>query len=424
MQTFPESPLKSVSRILFGPADVLFAADWKASKVHAFQLPAPAGELDGKYFNIKDLEAQIRQGADLGEIALEDITARPGSNEVYVSVSIGVQKEPAIFVATADGAVRRLPLESLASTSAELDAPPDDMAMFWRTIPVRSFTVTDMAWRDGKLYAAGVSNQAFASTLRVLPYPFGSGTNTVTSVEIYHAAHGQVETRAPMRAMTFIDIDGEPHMLCGYLCTPIVTIPLKQIEDGAHITGKTIMELAVGGYPVALIPIAIENFQTGEAESNVLAINRWRHSFSISMASIKKAHAAGGLSVPTKDGSKIVISGGEGLEGISELNVATVFAASDQGGELVVALRRDLQTGRVEVVSYNKSGMIRLSDMDVEEYWWRDWQPRTPQDSWISGTFNYARLNEGYPDLVQEYEQPAGGDMPGGDMPGADVTAK
>jgi hypothetical protein len=64
--------------------------------------------------------------------------------------------------------------------------------------PARSATVTDMAYVDGELIVAGLSNEEFASTLRRIPFPF-TGAVDDTSLEIFHVSHGKWETAAPIR---------------------------------------------------------------------------------------------------------------------------------------------------------------------------------------------------------------------------------
>ena len=59
-------------------------------------------------------------------------------------------------------------------------------------------SITDMAFVDGKLFVAGLSNEEFASKLRVRAIPVRGGRCADTSVEIYHGNHGQFETRSPV----------------------------------------------------------------------------------------------------------------------------------------------------------------------------------------------------------------------------------
>jgi hypothetical protein len=56
-----------------------------------------------------------------------------------------------------------------------------------------------------------------------VPYPF-TGSSIETHLEIYHVAHGNYETRAPIRTMQFATLNGEDTLIAAYACSPIVTI--------------------------------------------------------------------------------------------------------------------------------------------------------------------------------------------------------
>ena len=51
-----------------------------------------------------------------------------------------------------------------------------------------------MAFVDGRLFVAGLSNEEFSSKLRSVRYPFATADNGA-SVEIFHGNHGPFETR-------------------------------------------------------------------------------------------------------------------------------------------------------------------------------------------------------------------------------------
>ena len=53
--------------------------------------------------------------------------------------------------------------------------------------------------------------------------------------------------------MSFASWGGKPYLVAAYTCTPIVTIPLDELKDGAHIRGKTIAELGYGNTPAGMI---------------------------------------------------------------------------------------------------------------------------------------------------------------------------
>src|SRR6185503_20473544 len=71
----------------------------------------------------------------------------------------------------------------------------------------RSQSITDLAYVDGKVIVAGLSNEEFASKLRTVEFPFKQADRGA-SVEIYHGAHGAVETRSPVRTFVTLDIAG------------------------------------------------------------------------------------------------------------------------------------------------------------------------------------------------------------------------
>src|SRR5262249_31095251 len=97
-------------------------------------------------------------------------------------------------------------------------------------------------WRDGELFVAGLSNQDFASTLRRVKFPFDA-QQSLTSVEIYHTGHNLIETRAPIRAMSFATLGGKPYLVAAYTCTPLVLIALDEVREGAHVDGKASADL-------------------------------------------------------------------------------------------------------------------------------------------------------------------------------------
>src|SRR4029077_20893510 len=148
--------IKSISRLAAGPENVLFVADWKEARVHAITLPGAAQKPGGTSFNILDLDGVLSKQVGGAKVTVEDMVVRPGTAEVYIAVSYGAAKTPALIVMTSDQKARRIDLKAAKSTSIELrDAPTTDYE-FWRETPERSFTVTDMKWRDGELFIAGL----------------------------------------------------------------------------------------------------------------------------------------------------------------------------------------------------------------------------------------------------------------------------
>jgi len=109
-----------------------------------------------------------------------------------------------------------------------------------------------LAFVDGKLWVAGLSNEEFASKLRAIPYPFAA-IDAGTSVEIFHGNHGQLETRSPVFAFVPYSIGGTPHLVAGYTCTPLVKFPIASLKPGQKIVGTTIAELGNRNRPLDMI---------------------------------------------------------------------------------------------------------------------------------------------------------------------------
>ncbi len=129
---------------------------------------------------------------------------------------------PALVRAAPTGELTVVNLDGLPVTSFVLDdapAPDDERQDIWvdgtdetseprefngihldvARVPARRSTITDLAWVDGVLLVAGLSNEEFSSRLRRVPYPF-DGSAQSTLVEIYHVDHGKYETEAPIRS--------------------------------------------------------------------------------------------------------------------------------------------------------------------------------------------------------------------------------
>jgi hypothetical protein len=239
-------PIRSAGKLTFADAGTLLVADWQGARIHALQLPVPLAAL-GKPFNLKDVQGPIAKALHVNAQSLrfEDMAAQPKSERVYVSLSIIDGRRaprPALVSVDADGRVNVIDLKKINASSVAIDDEPSPDLVFWRDVPAQSLAVTDMTLYEHKLYVAGLSNRSFSSTLRVYDYPFG-GRAKVTTVEMYHPVHNQIETRAPIRTMRVVQINGVPTLVAAFTCTPLVAIPLAELIDGAHIAAKTIAEL-------------------------------------------------------------------------------------------------------------------------------------------------------------------------------------
>lgn len=354
--------IKSISRLATGPGNVLFVADWKAARVHAITLPEAKQEPAGTAFNILDLESLLSKQVGGAKVTVEDMVLRPGTAEAYVAISYGAAKTPALIVVTSDHKARRIDLKAAKSTSTELRDAPSSKSEFWNETPERSFTVTDMKWRDGEIFVAGLSNQDFASTLRRVKYPFGAGQST-TSVEIYHTGHNLIETRAPIRAMSFATWGGKPYLVAAYTCTPIVTIPLEDLKDGAHVRGKTIAELGYGNTPAGMI--SYSKTEQGKTEDFLLLVNFQRGASVIPVSQVEAASVRPGM-------DKVVPFGQIAGMDVTPAPLAGVMRIDNLDDKSFIVVRRRLETDALQLVSIGKDLSFRLSDF-LSEYAFQDY---------------------------------------------------
>ena len=383
-------PIRSVGSITFVDANTLVVADRQGGEIHAITLAA-AESAQPSSFNLKQLSSLVAKALHTTpeKLRFEDLAFRPGTELAYISVSVdrGASQAPSPAVVWVDraGKVRTLDLAHAQHTSAAIKDRPSADKAFWNDMPASTLTVTDMTFYKGRLYVAGLSNATFASTLRIYDYPF-NGQSTATSVEMYHAVHNQTETRAPIRKMTIADLNGEPTLIAAYTCTPLITIPLKDLQDGAHIVGKTVAELGWGSAPVGMV-----SFDAGQGPVVLLA-NSHKSADLMTIASIAEGAAKPGLHEPIKWPAEPYL----GVKAIP-VPLAGLAKLAVQDKEFLAALRRNEATGAMELVSMRNWAFLRISDF-VNEYDFADFR-YPPNDPFI-GMHHQLRGDEGYPNLA------------------------
>jgi hypothetical protein len=294
---------------------------------------------------------------------------------------------------TGDQRARRVNLKAAKSTSIALRDAPTSNYKFWRETPERSFTVTDMKWRDGELFIAGLSNQDFASTLRRIKYPFES-QQSIMSVEIYHTGHNLIETRAPIRAMSFATLGGKPYLVAAYTCTPIVIIPLDELKDGAHIRGKTIAELGYGNTPADLI--AYTKTDQGKTEDFLMLVNFERGSSIIPVSELEAASRRPGIETVVPYGQIA------GLDVISAPLVGTMRLDNlDEKSFIVV--RRRLEKDALQLVTVGKELSLRLTDF-ISEYAFPQYSFKGDQLTHTKPRLDMLLEHEGFADHIKASE--------------------
>lgn len=387
-----EAPM-SATVLEFADPTTLFVADSAGAAIHAYTLPEAEAATDSTAYTLEGFSRALADtlGVAEADITFNDLAVNPATKAAFVSLTAG--PSPAVVMVTPDGTITPLDLASLPATSTELEATPDDGVTFWRDIPSATLTVTDLDYADGTLFVSGLSTGEFASTLNQIPFPFGDEAKS-TSVEIYHAVHDQMETRAPIRAMEIIDLDGVQTVVAAYTCTPLVTLPTSSLTDRAHVTGNTIAELGYGNTPLEVLSFDVFD-REGNASPFVMVVNRELQANLIPLEAVSAAANAPGLAQPVSMGSEAGVA-------TIQTPMSGVYQAADQDPQFLLALKRNLDTGAMDLVSVRKGIYLRLSDF-ISEYDFPDYVYADNQaGQGIRGFHNLLKGEEGFPELIEQ----------------------
>ena len=253
-QTGQGPALASIGPLAFGPDGTLFTADNQGAAIFALDLGTDAngGAPGTKSLDALDEKLAALLGTGAREIAVTDLVVHPRTRNAYVSVmrGQGAGAAPVLFRIDGNGAIANVPLKSLKFQKVELPNAPT--ANTTAGSNPRAQVITDMAFADGRLWVAGLSNEEFASKLRAIPYPFATIDRGV-SVEIYHGNHQAVETRSPVNAFVPYTLNNEQHLIAGYTCTPLVKFPVSDLKAGSKVRGTTIAEFGAGNRVLDMI---------------------------------------------------------------------------------------------------------------------------------------------------------------------------
>ncbi|MEM6765546.1 MAG: hypothetical protein AAF655_11485 [Bacteroidota bacterium] len=391
------SELPGANVISFGPDNVLFVGDSKGGKIHA--IPTEGTELkEAVPYNFLDFDLKLAEVLEMEarDLVIQDMKVHPLSQEVYVAVKKGHQADAAFAIAIANPMRKDISILEVGSVDYEavsIRNPASENLVFWRDKPGSMLNITDIDYYDGHIYVAGIQNTEFASTLRKITYPFQGEQTLVGGIEIYHAIHTQNETRAPIRTMLITELDEVPTLIASYTCTPLVTIPLSEIREGNKITGNTIAELGYGNTPVDMLTyITQEN--DGSPDQKLMITHKHRSGALISMKDVAEASKGEGLA-----GKKGLSGMPEGIPNYS-LPTSTVIQVDDQNQMMLAMLKRNLDTGGIDLVSELKGPYLRLSEF-ISEYDFPDYKYGEEQE-FTKQFHDMVKPMEGYPELTSD----------------------
>ena len=146
-----------------------------------------------------------------------------------------------------------------------------------------------------------------------------------------------METRAPIRTQAILELNGVDSIIAGYTCTPMVTIPIDSLTDGALVSGKTIAEIGYGNSPIDVLPFQAFSF-SGEGsepvlEELVLVTNTHRGAALFKVSDIEEFNQGEGLTTPS----------GFNPAGVEYLPVPLVglLHVDDQDEQFILGIQRD-----------------------------------------------------------------------------------
>ncbi|MEM7373917.1 MAG: hypothetical protein AAF587_35175 [Bacteroidota bacterium] len=263
--------IEAIGALEFSPEGVLFVGDNLSGAIHAIDLRAESRTAKTFEINVYNVDARIATilGTAPHHIQINDLAVHPKSGEAYLSVTRGhgVEALPALIKIDAENALHAVDVSATQTTSQMLSKVPDlsmkfrprgsmmspptakDIAKAQRSR--RMFSIMDMEYHKGELFVSGVSNEEFSSVLRRMPYPF-TGKESISNIEMFHIAHDQYESRAPIRSMKIKNIDGIDQIVAAYTCSPIVLIPLTDLTDGAKVKARTLGDMG-NGQPLDMV---------------------------------------------------------------------------------------------------------------------------------------------------------------------------
>lgn len=250
--------IKSISAITFGPDGILFIGDSKSATVFALNTKDTRKQKTASVVEVKNIDQKIAAalGAPVANILIMDMAVNPISKKLY----IGVQNSDGtpVLVTLSGDKIEAVSLKDLSYTSVLINNAPAEDAKDQRGRSLRTSTISDIGYADGKLLVSGLSNHEFSSSFKSIPYPFTNKQDEST-LEIYHAAHGRYETSAPIKTFTTAEINGKKYLVASYTCTPLVLFPMDELKPGAHVKGRTVAEMGSGNTPIDMLSLGTGN---------------------------------------------------------------------------------------------------------------------------------------------------------------------
>jgi hypothetical protein len=337
--------LKTAGALAFGPENILFIGDSPSAAVFAVDVKDTAKEAGTDPIRIEGVDRKIASllGITPDAVVINDLAVHPASQNVYLSVSRGRGNDavPVLLRATKRGALEEVALKDVSFSKVSINNAPEPGAKTPWGAEKRLMTITDLAFVDGELLIAGLSNAEFASTFRRAAFPFKQEL-AVSSVEIYHTSHDKYETHSPIETFLPFTLNGKPSLLAGYGCAPIASFALADLKAKQHLRGTTLAELGGGNRPLDMVAFV------KEGKRRVLIANSHRTLMSMSAEDIEKAAPM------TKPVTAAYVNAGVPYLSIAEIGITQLDNLNDK---FVVVVQRSIGDGSLNLRSLSKAWM-------------------------------------------------------------------
>lgn len=242
--------LQSIGPMTFADQGVLLVGDPMTATVHA--IDTEDSKSGSGTPSIDNLSTAIQSSLGIeGKLEIGELAVNPDTGNAFISVASGGQVH--LVKVNRSGDISKVNLDKVPHASKSLPNPPADKEVKrrGRSRNPRRQSITDLAFFDGKVMVTGLSAGDSPSRVLEMPYPFAENS-VATSVEIFHAAHGRVED-ATIQTFLPMMVDGEPSLLAGFTCTPLVRFPVNELDGAGKVRGTTIAELGNRNTPLDMV---------------------------------------------------------------------------------------------------------------------------------------------------------------------------
>lgn len=247
--------LKSAGHLAFGPEGILFIGDAKGAQIVAIDTGDAKGEPAKAKYDIANLNEALSVAAGGSKVTVNDLVVNPASGNLFLSVA-KADGAPGLIKIDTTGKASEVSLTKATFQKLALPNPPEDKVVGEgpRARNRRNEAITDLVYADGKVLVTGLTSEAAPSTVREITFPFAEADEG-TQVEIYHGAHGKLEDYAAIRAFVPFTIDGQPSLLAGFTCTPLVRFSVNDLTQakGKKVRGTTVAELGNRNAPLDIV---------------------------------------------------------------------------------------------------------------------------------------------------------------------------